>query len=50
MFLWMIAVALSITGVLHYTAEQWMFLTDNKKFYFYCINCGQKFDWSDNDE
>lgn len=27
MFLWMIAVSLSITGVLHYTTEQWMFLT-----------------------
>ena len=27
MLLWMIAVALSITGVLHYTTEQWMFLT-----------------------
>lgn len=26
MILWMIAVALSITGVLHYTTEQWMFL------------------------
>ena len=20
---------------------------DNKTFYFYCMNCGQKFDWSD---
>lgn len=27
MLLWMIAVALSITGVLHYTPEQWVFLT-----------------------
>lgn len=27
MFLWMIAVTLSITGVLHYTTEQWIFLT-----------------------
>ena len=22
---------------------------DNKDFYFHCMNCGQKFDWSDND-
>jgi hypothetical protein len=22
---------------------------DNKTFYFHCMNCGQKFDWSDND-
>ena len=21
---------------------------DNKTFYFHCMNCGQKFDWSDN--
>lgn len=21
---------------------------DNKNFYFHCMNCGQKFDWSDN--
>ena len=21
--------------------------TDNKTFYFHCMNCGQKFDWSD---
>lgn len=21
--------------------------TDNKDFYFHCLNCGQKFDWSD---
>lgn len=20
---------------------------DNSKFYFYCLNCGQKFDWSE---
>ena len=20
---------------------------DNKTFYFHCMNCGQKFDWSD---
>lgn len=24
--------------------------SDNKTFYFYCMNCGQKFDWSDDDE
>lgn len=22
---------------------------DNKTFYFHCMNCGQKFDWGDND-
>lgn len=22
---------------------------DNKDFYFHCMNCGQKFDWSDSD-
>lgn len=22
---------------------------DNKTFYFHCMNCGQKFDWSDSD-
>ena len=22
---------------------------DNKDFYFHCMNCGQKFDWSDVD-
>lgn len=22
---------------------------NNKEFYFHCLNCGQKFDWSDND-
>lgn len=22
---------------------------DNKDFYFHCINCGQKFDWSEDD-
>lgn len=23
---------------------------DNKNFYFHCLNCGQKFDWSDEDD
>lgn len=22
---------------------------DNKTFYFHCMNCGQKFDWSDDE-
>ena len=24
--------------------------SDNKTFYFHCMNCGQKFDWSDNND
>ena len=23
---------------------------DNKTFYFHCMNCGQKFDWSDDND
>ena len=23
---------------------------DNKDFYFHCLNCGQKFDWSDDND
>ena len=24
--------------------------SDNKTFYFHCMNCGQKFDWSDDND